>query len=622
MSPRSTRLGKKLLIQHVASGYRAFYMRIHQPLRALMTSEKEYMSTSTLRNGTAIAAPLPGIAQKSTVRPRKLASLQDLLDALEENQPHHIAMLRSTASKLAEFYDKPCAEISIELVEAERDEFRDYLRGKRYAPNSVKSYSNYASNLARFARQYGWTSSPDMIPAEWLPLIPAIRRAGSQRLFRYLLRQGRLPSAMREADLESWVEREVRSGRSYIYATRLTRSLRKVLVKSGLGIHLFPGRMAKKGYGISLESFPEPLRSEVKDAIQFRLVRFVTSRRNQSRIRPVTAENLRQGFQKLFGFALNIKGSIGIATLSDLMTIEIVGEFIEWALDDRQLKGCSIRTSLAPIASALSQNPKYSEITASWLLPLIKSIPEDSDDDTRRRKEEKYLPYETLRSISDLIRCDRRSRLNDATHHVAVSVRNELLMQWLALLPWRQLNIRNMRIGGDKPNLFKASFPKFTSMSKPVWLVEAEVQDPAIEVWQFHFSKEETKTKHEVRAVLPRTLVPLLEEYLCEHRPNLVPRSSRSDPGTLFLNKNGNPIRKSTLTDLVAHLTLKYGGRIVTPHLFRDAFALMWLERRPEDYLTLSKLLWHRNINTTIKIYGQRFNESAALRKMEEVFGL
>jgi hypothetical protein len=46
------------------------------------------------------------------------------------------------------------------------------------------------------------------------------------------------------------------------------------------------------------------------------------------------------------------------------------------------------------------------------------------------------------------------------------------------------------------------------------------------------------------------------------------------------------------------------------------------LEKRPEDYLTLSKLLWHRNIETTIRIHGARFNESVALCKMEKILGL
>jgi integrase len=56
----------------------------------------------------------------------------------------------------------------------------------------------------------------------------------------------------------------------------------------------------------------------------------------------------------------------------------------------------------------------------------------------------------------------------------------------------------------------------------------------------------------------------------------------------------------------------------MTPHLFRDAFAYAWLDAHPADYLALSKILWHRNIKTTIRIYGREFDESNGAQKTEE----
>jgi hypothetical protein len=38
--------------------------------------------------------------------------------------------------------------------------------------------------------------------------------------------------------------------------------------------------------------------------------------------------------------------------------------------------------------------------------------------------------------------------------------------------------------------------------------------------------------------------------------------------------------------------------------------AYEWLHEHPDDYLTLSKILFHTNINTTLKCYGAQFNES------------
>jgi integrase len=69
---------------------------------------------------------------------------------------------------------------------------------------------------------------------------------------------------------------------------------------------------------------------------------------------------------------------------------------------------------------------------------------------------------------------------------------------------------------------------------------------------------------------------------------------------------------------LRGRLTARYAGRRVTPHLFRDIFAVKYLEDRPEDYLTLSKVLWHSNVQTTLGVYGAKFDESHGARRVDE----
>ena len=68
---------------------------------------------------------------------------------------------------------------------------------------------------------------------------------------------------------------------------------------------------------------------------------------------------------------------------------------------------------------------------------------------------------------------------------------------------------------------------------------------------------------------------------------------------------------------LVTKITSRYGGKSVNPHLIRDIVAFAWLKEHPKDYLTLSKILWHANINVTIKTYGSRFDESSGVCAME-----
>jgi integrase len=43
-----------------------------------------------------------------------------------------------------------------------------------------------------------------------------------------------------------------------------------------------------------------------------------------------------------------------------------------------------------------------------------------------------------------------------------------------------------------------------------------------------------------------------------------------------------------------------------------------WLDDHPEDYLTLSKILWHSDVRTTLRIYGRNFDESNGAAKVDE----
>jgi integrase len=77
-------------------------------------------------------------------------------------------------------------------------------------------------------------------------------------------------------------------------------------------------------------------------------------------------------------------------------------------------------------------------------------------------------------------------------------------------------------------------------------------------------------------------------------------------------------MNEGQVTTLIGNLTVRYAGRRVTPHHFRDAFALAWLEDHPEDYVTLSKALWHTTVEITLGKYGRNYDESYGLRKAAE----
>jgi integrase len=198
----------------------------------------------------------------------------------------------------------------------------------------------------------------------------------------------------------------------------------------------------------------------------------------------------------------------------------------------------------------------------------------------------------------------------------AIYARDQLLMLWILLLPWRQRNIRELKVGGGEPNLFKAPIRQYCTATKPLWVSEQMRLSPEASFWQVRFAPHETKMKHSVQMFLPAELVLLLENYLATHRPVLV--RSREDAGTLFVNHKGKPMNVGQMRNLVKKLASQHAGVPVTPHIYRDIVAFEWLQTHPEDYLTISKVLWHRNINTTIRVYGHRFDESTGIARMDD----
>lgn len=181
-------------------------------------------------------------------------------------------------------------------------------------------------------------------------------------------------------------------------------------------------------------------------------------------------------------------------------------------------------------------------------------------------------------------------------------------MMWLTTLPWRRRNLISCRLGkrDDGANLFKEEIPESATIAKPTWVEDVLKANPHEEIWQFYFRPDETKIGEPVHGVLPTKQVPL-EEYLERSRPAL---TNGGDSQTLFVNTEGRCFGNETFVYLVRNLTRRYTRKAVNPHLFRDIFAVKWLREHRKDYLTLSKILWHRDIKTTIRTYGQNFDES------------
>ena len=71
---------------------------------------------------------------------------------------------------------------------------------------------------------------------------------------------------------------------------------------------------------------------------------------------------------------------------------------------------------------------------------------------------------------------------------------------------------------------------------------------------------------------------------------------------------------------LVGELTGRYANRRIIPAAIRLSFAFKWLSENPNDYFTLSHLLGHKDVCTTIRRFWMPTYSpvSVAMRKFED----
>ena len=430
----------------------------------------------------------------------------------------------------------------------------------------------------------------------------------------YLARTKNSPREVTVHDVDSWAELRVQQGVTY-KLVNLKKGRFWGLLRDCKANNNLPRSVTQAtGYGIPLEQFPQSLRGEVERLLKWKTADFSPDRPKGGQIRQVTANTIQVVICRILGFAVNIRGMLGITTLQQLITKEIVSDYVAWCINERFVKGMTLQTHLGRLEVALRQHPSYSSANFSWFKTLLDSLPIEAESERRMRKGKKYLDYSILEAIPGKIRAQRLSLSKDQPTQIATLAMLEFLIRWMIALPWRRRNIRECRIRGSNPNIFKAKIPTHITIDKPLWVQSQQQMNPDAEFWQMHFTAKETKTGREIRAVLPRPLIELLEEYLSKFRPELV---KAADPGTLFVQKDGRPMGEATLYNLVSRITSQHGGRHVNPHLFRDIVAFAWLKEHPKDFLTLSKILWHANINVTLKTYGSQFDESSGVCAME-----
>lgn len=203
---------------------------------------------------------------------------------------------------------------------------------------------------------------------------------------------------------------------------------------------------------------------------------------------------------------------------------------------------------------------------------------------------------------------DKRSRMRDTGEIVGTAVANmdrlldgplitrldrvafrDSLM--LALLAARPLRLKNITALARGRNLF-----------------------PVNKGWEIDIPGEETKTGQPSHFTVPELLVPYLEIYLERVRPTFL-KGDTQEPNALWLGFQGQPLTDHSLYCRIIMITDRLLGHSINPHLLRDCAATTLSTKSPDDALTATALLGHRNFKTTERYYI-RANQLEASRQV------
>jgi integrase len=527
-------------------------------------------------------------------------------------------MLGSTVALVSTFMARPLEEITVDELANLGPAFQAHLKSRGYKRNSVRSYMNYRRILLREAEKFGWVRQPSPLPVEWESVLELMPKDRSYRTIAvFAASRGKKPLDLTDTDLEDWLQAAVSQGRSFRYARELKGYFHSHVLRLGLRGY-FPKLSLHPTdcYGIPLRNLPEPLRTQVGDLLNWLMAPLSFGRGSNSQLRPISAKHLEYLICRIAGFVFNVRKEIA-SRLEDLVNQERFASYLEWCVNHRGVRTGSLATQCRALYAALRKFRPLRGMDFSWMRELIADLPRDSYRLTKERKDRKWVHWSELVQVPKKIRdeADKRYRANPRRY--AIAVRDQLIMAWLLTLPWRQRNLRECKLlpyeqGG---NLFKSEISPMATFAKPRWVRSILQSNPHEQFWQFYFTEGQTKTGREVHSLLPRRLVPRLEEYISKYRPLLV---RGDDPGNLFLNSAGKPLTIQSVAYIVENVTVRFAGRRVTPHVFRDIVAVRRLECHPADFPSVARLLWHSSPNTLFKFYGRNYDESYGVQRMEE----
>jgi hypothetical protein len=461
--------------------------------------------------------------------------------------------------------------------------------------NREKTLQNHKANVRRAllwcAGGHDVPTSGAALSNEWAALrggmVPLRQRAVLSGLMRFCSARSITPDTVSEAVVDAYLAYR---GATTALATNdaARRQIARVwnacvgMIEGWPSLPLIEPPI-KGSAGPVWEEFPSGLRTDIEDY----LASLTRPRRGiRKRIRackPSTIKGRRAELMAAVRMAARIVPLAGITSLRELLRPELAERVLEayWQKD--------------------GDEPGTYTMDLAWkFLSIARQIGMDADelellDDMRSEIETHRKTGMTPKNrtlIRQVITGDVWSRvvnlpaalmhrarlLNDhAPVKAALTAQLAVAIALLTVAPVRLGNLGRIKL---EENLTRPG-----GLNGPYWLV---------------FPHYDVKNRVDLSFPLDQRLTSLLDEYIHDFRPALTRGANEL---WLFPGESAGHKLLTTLGTQITGRIYKATGIRMTPHQFRHAAAAIFLKHHPGEYAEISRILGHRNIQTTIRFY-------------------
>ena len=412
-----------------------------------------------MKRGTANNNSRHGACEAtSTGHLKEPATLKGLLDTMIAQKPREnsiTAMLRRTSEHISDCLGKPASVIQVAQLITLGQALKTFLVGKGYDRITVRIYLNYLQVFVKSAEKLGWMGGVADLERRWREILKSRPKGlGGVWASKWAIAQGIDPDHFGAAELELCASDEVQRGHAYVSVCHVKRYLRRLMVQQKLGSQALgpkPVSGERRLCGTPLSEMFQPLRKQVEELVGG-TVAPPGYPKQRGETRPVTKEAIRNFLCRFVGYVTRVRGS-QISSLDQLLTRDLLQEFLGWCQDSRHIKASSLKCGLQRLHAAVKKyrHPPLAGKNFGWIGELMRALRQESPAQIRQRKAAKWVDYEVLEQIPARIRARAEALRRPQDRQLATLRRDELIFTWLLILPWRSRNLRECRVGGGRP---------------------------------------------------------------------------------------------------------------------------------------------------------------------------